>query len=59
MQRRGGTVRYVLHGSSWASLRMLEICIQEVGSLSILRVRLLADYAPHALATVIGDARFA
>ena len=52
----------------WASLRMLEIYIQEVGASSILpglpesvrtRIRLLADYAPHALASVIGDARFA
>ena len=47
---------------------MLEIYIQEVGTSSILpglsesvraRIRLLADYAPHALASVIGDARFA
>ena len=46
----------------WASLRMLEVYIQEVGALSILpglpgsvraRVRQLADYAPHELAGFI------
>ena len=48
----------------WASLRMLEVYIQEVGATSILPnlpgnvracVRQLADYAPHELASFLNS----
>ena len=48
----------------WASLRMLEIYIQEVGAISVLpnlpeavrsQVRLLADYVPHELTRFLGS----